>query len=200
MLKTQFQMAAENPDNDEVGTKIVPTIVNLWGGPGSGKSTAAAGLFFEMKHVGLRVELIHEVARDLMNAQEWGRMDNQLHILSEQDRLLRNAVNSERYDYIISDSPLPMTIAYAKDVFKGDWYSQAAMELFNTYLNVNFWIKRKYCRNGDVLRAKRLDSALLDILETWGVPHAIVEDSNVAPIDIISALGLAYYWSPDAGS
>ena len=35
-------------------------IINLYGAPGSGKSTIASGLFFHMKMAGLNVELASE--------------------------------------------------------------------------------------------------------------------------------------------
>ena len=36
------------------------TVINFYGGPGSGKSTAAAGLFYKMKLGGYSVELTDE--------------------------------------------------------------------------------------------------------------------------------------------
>ncbi len=41
------------------------TIINLLGGPGSGKSTTAAGLFNIMKTEGMSVEFAGEFAKDL---------------------------------------------------------------------------------------------------------------------------------------
>ena len=38
-------------------------IINIWGGPGVGKSTAAAGLFYEMKKLQLNVELVTGVRK-----------------------------------------------------------------------------------------------------------------------------------------
>ncbi len=34
-------------------------VINLWGSPGAGKSTAAAGLFYRMKFADYNVELIN---------------------------------------------------------------------------------------------------------------------------------------------
>jgi adenylate kinase family enzyme len=38
--------------------------INIFGGPGAGKSTTAAALFAEMKRRGMNVELATEVAED----------------------------------------------------------------------------------------------------------------------------------------
>lgn len=43
------------------------SVINLIGGPGSGKSTTAAGLFFRMKSMGVRCELVTEYAKELVS-------------------------------------------------------------------------------------------------------------------------------------
>lgn len=42
------------------------TYVNIFGGPGVGKSTTAADLFVAMKKAGYNVELVTEVAKDFV--------------------------------------------------------------------------------------------------------------------------------------
>lgn len=42
------------------------TVINFWGAPGSGKSTAAAELFVQMKKDGANIELTTEYAKDLV--------------------------------------------------------------------------------------------------------------------------------------
>ena len=39
-------------------------VVNLIGGPGSGKSTTAAGLFYNLKKLGINCEMALEYAKD----------------------------------------------------------------------------------------------------------------------------------------
>ena len=39
-------------------------IINLIGGPGSGKSTTAAGLFYKLKQMGIDCEMALEFAKD----------------------------------------------------------------------------------------------------------------------------------------
>lgn len=41
-------------------------IINLYGSPGSGKSTAAAYIFSKLKMKGVECELVTEVAKDLV--------------------------------------------------------------------------------------------------------------------------------------
>jgi hypothetical protein len=52
-------------------------VINLWAGPGAGKSTTAAGLFL-MKLTGRRVELVTEYAKEVVYDQDPTRIKNQL--------------------------------------------------------------------------------------------------------------------------
>jgi ATP:corrinoid adenosyltransferase len=40
-------------------------VINLWAGPGAGKSTTASGLFYLMKTADMQVELVTEYAKDM---------------------------------------------------------------------------------------------------------------------------------------
>ena len=65
-------------------TTILPLkVINLWSGPGGGKSTTAAGLFNIMKHMRLDVELVTEVAKDRVYAKDFQTLGNQLLITAE---------------------------------------------------------------------------------------------------------------------
>jgi adenylylsulfate kinase-like enzyme len=41
-------------------------VINLFGGPGTGKSTLAAALFTDLKMKGINAELVTEFAKDLV--------------------------------------------------------------------------------------------------------------------------------------
>lgn len=91
-------------------------VINLFGAPGSGKSTAAAGLFNLMKLRGHSVELVSEYAKDLTYERNWMGLDNQLMILAQQDARLRRLEG--QVEFAITDSPLPTGIAYMGDRWK----------------------------------------------------------------------------------
>ena len=44
---------------------MIMFVINLFGGPGVGKSTAAATIFSKLKTLGFNVEIIHESAKDI---------------------------------------------------------------------------------------------------------------------------------------
>ena len=92
-------------------------VVNLFGGPGTGKSTTAAELFSELKHRGIRAELVTEVAKDLCYEKS-PLLGDQLHILSEQHRRLARL--RDQVDIVITDAPISLGEIYGQGHFSGD--------------------------------------------------------------------------------
>ena len=143
-------------------------VINLWAGPGAGKSTTAAGLFYIMKTWGARCELVTEYAKELV--YEKRSMTDQLYILAQQNKRLERL--REHVDWAITDSPLPLGLAYANEGYKGDWYENTTSALFNSYDNINFRIIRTkeyqaYGRNQLESEARSLDDAIAEILSMY---------------------------------
>lgn len=90
------------------------TIINLYGGPGAGKSTLAARLFYELKtRGGKSVELIAEAAKE----DAWiGKPPYQPDIFFEQARRVVRLCG--HVDVVISDSPLLLSALYGGDKWK----------------------------------------------------------------------------------
>lgn len=85
-------------------------IINLYGGPGNGKSTAAAGLFHEMKKRNFKCELVMEYAKDLVYEGRLSDKTDQIAIFMEQYRRTSLVYNS--VDFVITDSPLRLSEIY----------------------------------------------------------------------------------------
>lgn len=97
-------------------------IINLFGGPGSGKTTLAYYLAYRFKQAGFRAELVGEAAREIIydrNPPTTGGtaaqlIDNQFLIIGLQSeriqRLFRHGV-----EVAIADSPLLMGLMYVDD-------------------------------------------------------------------------------------
>ena len=79
-------------------------VINLFSGPGVGKSTLAAELFFLMKKRHMDVELVREYIKDWV----WdGRKPNkydQIYILGKQSR--KESLFYNKIDYVVTDSPM----------------------------------------------------------------------------------------------
>jgi hypothetical protein len=91
-------------------------VINLWGGPGAGKSTVAAEVFVKLRQrTKANVELTNEFATELCfeGAKENLKdpvylMGNQWHRLWRLERL--------KVDVAVCDSPIGMGTAYDKDI------------------------------------------------------------------------------------
>lgn len=164
------------------------TVINLFGGPGVGKSTIATELFTIMKKKNFKVELVTEFAKDLTYADDRTRLRDQLLILAEQNHRLFRLKNN--VDYAITDSPLLMAIAYNKTI-DPSIFNPFVKEIFKSYKNLNFFIKRndsyfqEYGRYHTLYESKKIDTEILKILEEFNFQKIHSIDSIKEYLNII---------------
>ncbi len=87
------------------------TIINLWGGPGSGKSTTAAEIFAHLKKKGVNCELVQEYIKGWVWEDRKRLVGDQLYILAKQVR--KEQILLGKVDFIITDSPVWFSSFYA---------------------------------------------------------------------------------------
>lgn len=145
-------------------------VINLYGAPGSGKSTTAAGLFNLMKITGKSVELVTEYAKDLTWSKDWMHLKHQPSILAEQD--FRIARLEGQVEWAIVDSPLPAQIAFMGDEWLSCGLDDMAYDLFDRYTNFNVLVKsgafeyQKAGRNETSEQAATLANVMDNIFDT----------------------------------
>jgi hypothetical protein len=115
-------------------------VINLWGGPGAGKSTTRAGLFYAMKMKQLKVEEAVEFAKELSYEKNYVTLQDQWKVTGEQHRRIN--ILRDQVDYAITDSPLPLGILYADGRYDADWYRDAVWGLFDSFDNINVYVER----------------------------------------------------------
>lgn len=87
------------------------TIVNLYGGPGTGKSTCAAFLYYVLKTQGYNAELVREYVKGwAWEGRAFGDFD-QLYFLGKQSR--NESMLYGKADWVVTDSPVLMNAYYA---------------------------------------------------------------------------------------
>ena len=156
--------------------KKMTKVINLFGGPGAGKSTTAAGLFVELKHRDIKCELVTEYAKDMTYEKRHAILADQLYMLAKQNRRV-SRLNGV-VDYIITDSPLIIGLMYTPI----DYYSAFAplvWEVFDSYRNINFYLNRKkayqtYGRNQTETEARQIDIDMVTLLINHGVKYKVV--------------------------
>lgn len=153
-------------------------VINLFGGPGVGKSTIANGLVYHLRLSGKSVELVSEYAKDVTYEGTHALLENQLHIFSEQYR--RQSRLLGKVDYIVTDSPLLLSCVYLdfyqskKQSFKNDYITLTKYFFSGTFAqfnNLNFYIERTVAydnrgRNETYVEAKKIDKNIRDLLES----------------------------------
>ena len=117
-----------------------PLVINLFGAPGAGKSTGAAYIFSELKQRGVNAELVTEFAKDKTWEGNTLALSCQEYVFGKQSYRLARC--RDNVDVIITDSPLPLAIIYNTNPALGRPFNEVILNVFDTYDNVNFFIKR----------------------------------------------------------
>lgn len=86
--------------------------INIFAGPGAGKSTLAAELFATLKKQGKSVELVTEFAKDLVWENRKDTLQIQPYVSMKQFRNLARLKG--KVDYVITDSPILKDSVYAR--------------------------------------------------------------------------------------
>ena len=118
-------------------------IINFYGGPGSGKSTAAAGLFYRMKVAGYSVELVNEFAKECVWEDNIPMLKDQLWVLAHQHRKILRLTG--KVDYVITDSPVLLSPIYRTmygEALYTDIIEKIARECYDKYHNIDFILTR----------------------------------------------------------
>ena len=160
-------------------------VINLYGGPGSGKSTTAAGLFYELKKQHFNVELVTEFAKDLVYADQLaGLLDQQEYIFGEQNFRLHRLRG--KVDWAITDSPIMLATTYAQPDYPCiEEFRNLVLATDKTYTNINIFLKRPDTFSQDgrahtLEEAKSVDDDLLDMLNQHNIPYDVfTTDDNV---------------------
>lgn len=116
-------------------------VINLFGGPGSGKSTTAAALFVWLKNKGLRAELIGEEAKDQIYWGSKDQLSNQLFIAAMQYARIKN-LERAGCEVAVADSPLAMSPLYARSTHYFQELNTLITKVNSEFHNINIFVVR----------------------------------------------------------
>jgi nicotinamide riboside kinase len=107
-------------------------VINVIAGPGAGKSTLASGLYHEAKRRGWNVELVTEVAKDLVWEGRHCALENQAYVFGRQVQRIHRLAG--QVDYVITDSPVLLSAIYAPEDYPAEW-EKVVVELWKRHDN-----------------------------------------------------------------
>lgn len=119
-----------------------PVVINGYGGPGAGKSTACMEITAALKKAGYGAEYVQEYAKELVYDKNMEMLDgsakNQFEILKEQTRRVDRLY--DQVDFIVTDSPILLNEIYNKELTPE--YRDIVGKIQNSYSNFSFFIER----------------------------------------------------------
>lgn len=154
-------------------------IINLFGGPGTGKSTIAALVFGELKKKGYEIELVTEYAKDKVWEESYKTLENQIYVFGKQFHRIWRVKN--KVNFIITDSPILLSIIYDKE--KNDNLKRLVLDVHNNFNNINILIKRDtiYNPNGrfqNEIEAKLIDKQIMNLLKNNSIDFHEINITN----------------------
>lgn len=156
-------------------------VVNMFGGPGCGKSTGAAYVFAMLKMHGVNCELSTEFAKDKTWESNNKALECQPYVFGKQCYRLDRC--ADQVDVIVTDSPLFLSMVYNRDIGIENEFSKMVLKKFNEFDNINFFLKRlkEYNPKGrsqTLEEAKQLDEKIERLLKKSKITYKTV-DGNI---------------------
>jgi nicotinamide riboside kinase len=157
--------------------------ISIFGGPGCGKSIAAAKVFVDLKIKGYSIELCREFVKEWAYQKKSPQSFDQYYIFGKQlhaeDVLLSNGVK-----YIVTDSPLLMQLVYMSRDFDVKPNIPIIKEFDKKYPALNIFLSREgiqYQQHGrweDVEQAIDLDNQILEFLKSTQTDFHIIKSTD----------------------
>lgn len=173
---------------EELSQSKLPIVINGYGGPGAGKSTACLEITAALKKEGYNAEYVQEYAKELVYEKDMEMLDgspeHQYEILKEQTRRMDRLY--DQVDFIVSDSPVMLNIIYNKQLTAE--YESLVNELQGEYINYSFFMERDASNFEEEGRIHNLtesiekDNEIKDMLQKNEIKYKTYNHENINEI------------------
>ena len=144
-------------------------IINLFGGPGIGKSSISAGLTYNLKKRHITCDNPYEFPKLLAWDENHSAIADQLFVLANQHRGIVKSYG--KVEFIILDSPILLSLTYKTyydknggDVYPsnlyGETFNKLLIEINNKYDNINILLDRTKGIHNDIERYQNLEESI----------------------------------------
>jgi hypothetical protein len=142
-----------------------------------------------LKLKGCEVDIAHEYIKEKLYEGTPYPFHDQLYTYAQQNKKL-NQLNG-KVKYIITDSPSVQCVAYNEK--EPEVFNQMALDYFNQYDNLNFYIERTHVyqpsgRNQTEEQAEQVGSKIRDMLNDLKIPYLVLP-ANKALDKILEIIG-----------
>mgnify|MGYP002516047041 FL=1 len=159
-------------------------VINLFAGPGAGKTTSALELTAELKKRGFDVEYVPEYAKELVYAEDHETLNNQEKVTGEQ--YARLARLKGKTDVIVTDSPILLGRVYGEGKIS-DEFADKIVGWHNGFDNYNLEVTRPktYQQTGRVEnreQAVERDKQIKAMLKECGIECREYNEKELATV------------------
>ncbi len=155
-------------------------VINLIGGPCSGKSTIAAELFARLKKMGIHCELVSEYIKDRIYEENQTMPKNQIAIFGMEHYNISNKLG--KVDVIVHDGSFINNIIYKTEENK--YFDDLIISEYKRFWNLDFFIKRgniefeTYGRIHNLKQSKELDKTIKETYDSYKLSYIEVESRD----------------------
>lgn len=155
-------------------------VINLIGGPCSGKSTIAAELFARLKKMGIKTELVSEYIKDRIYEENKTMPNNQIAIFGMEHYNISNKLG--KVDVIVHDGSFINNILYKKE--ENQEFDNLIVSEYHKFNNLDFFIKRgniefeDYGRIHNYEQSLELDKKIKQLYNNYGAEFIEVESRD----------------------
>lgn len=165
-------------------------VINVIAGPGTGKSTLASGLYHEAKRRGWNVELVTEVAKDLVWEGRHCALSNQAYVFGRQVQRIHRLEG--QVDYVITDSPFLLSAIYAPADYPAEW-EKVVVELWKRYDNTVAFLERgpwfdDRGRVHSLQQSVEIDQKIAVLLQKHNITYTQVDCGYSNPGEVLDAI------------